>query len=356
MERIENTTIYRAKKLLINLGLVLGALFLVFLILETGFRLMENHTRSAHSKTAQETWAIYDDELGYRLRPNYQDFNGDGLRDHPISREKGSFRILILGDSIPFYGDSIEDTYVGYLERQLNIDSESPSVEVINAGIKGYTNYQELIYLKKYGLRFEPDLVGISFCLNDLHKFLHQFEVKDGKIIGDTYQFTQEAVQSVDNFLYRLARKSHFLVWLRYKLSVFEKIIEMRTRDGFSFDYRPDFNTAWKEEPWLDIENQLQEMILLGRKNNFRLFLVAFPFGEQMRKDYLARDYNYVIKPQLKLKAICEKLDIAFLDLFNELHKEKHLLPDQIHLTREGRMFVAKRIATFLEQEGFVPF
>jgi lysophospholipase L1-like esterase len=330
-------------------------LLIVFTILEIGFRITSNSKKILKSANGKESWAIYDEDLGYRLRPHYGDCNSDGLRDDPISIEKKRFRILFLGDSITYYGDSISDTYVGRLESKLNADAEIVPTSVINAGIRGYTNYQELVYLKKYGLKYEADLVGVSFCLNDLHKFLHVFEFDEDKIVGNGYQFAREAVESSQGFFYRTAKKSQFLVWLRRRLSIFDAIIKYKREKGYTFDYRTDFNTAWKDDPWELIEEQLQEMVVLGEKHGFRVFLVAFPFGDQLREDYLKRDYQYVIKPQRRLKTICEKLNIAFLDLFNEFDLEKHLLDDNIHLTRQGRDMVAEKIAIFLKQKKLIP-
>ncbi|HWP48968.1 MAG TPA: SGNH/GDSL hydrolase family protein [Candidatus Limnocylindrales bacterium] len=341
------------KDLLAKVSLALMSLIIFFIVLELGFRGIEGLSNWMHKSS--KPWAIYDEDLLYRPRPDYEDLNSDGLRNRPIDPVKTKFRLLILGDSIPFYGDNPEDTYVGRLETNLHKDPDLVPIETINAGIKGYTNYQELVYLKKYGLKFNPDLIGVSFCLNDLHKFLHQFKVENGEIVSDTYEFTEEAVHSVDSTAYQLARKSHFLVWLRHKLSIFESLIELKTQEGFTFDYRPDFRTAWKDESWPPIENQLKEMVELGKTHGFRVFLVVFPFGEQLREDYLARDRAYVTKPQQKLKAICERLGIPMLDLFPDIDRKKHLLEDQIHLTREGRELVAEKIALFLKREQLVP-
>ena len=43
----------------------------------------------------------------------------------------------------------------------------------------------------------EPDLVGVGFVLNDLHRILHRFALEDGEIVGDEYAFTDEATESV---------------------------------------------------------------------------------------------------------------------------------------------------------------
>src|SRR5262245_18156746 len=114
--------------LLINLDLSFISLIVLLILLEIGFRLVE--TLNAEKLKAEGSWAIYDEELGYRLRSNYADYNSDGLRDDPIDPVKTDFRILMLGDSVAFYGDTIEDTYVGHLETKLNQDPDLLPVEV----------------------------------------------------------------------------------------------------------------------------------------------------------------------------------------------------------------------------------
>lgn len=341
----------RLRRLLGRLGLLCASLLVMFAVLEIGFRVFERF-----STGDVESWAMQDEDLGYRTRPGFLGTNEHGLLDDPIETPKSRFRILMLGDSIPFYGDGPADTFVGRLESGLNAAPTLVPSEVINAGIKGYTNYQQARYLEKYGLAFEPDLVGVSFCLNDLHRFAHHFVFdENGEVIGQGYDFTDEAVESVGSPLYRLARKSRFLVWMRRRLSVFDGIVNLAARGGYTFDYRPDFNTAWKDEPWVDVERQLAAMKRLGDEHGFPLFVVVFPFGEQLRADYLERDREYVLKPQRKLAEICARLDIPLLDLFDDIDRDKHLLDDLIHLTPEGRGLAAVRIGSFLVERGLVP-
>jgi len=333
-------------------ALVATSLLLGFAILELGLRGLE---RSQQQAQRQRTgWAIYDADLGYRPRPGFDDHNADGLRDDPVG-EKTRFRILMLGDSVTMYGDDIRDTYVGRLESELGADATLTPLEVINAGIRGYTNYQELVYLRKFGIQFEPDLVGVGFVLNDLHRILHRFTVEDGEVVGEEYAFADDAIESVDSPIYRLARRSHLLVWLRRRLAIFDRLVELYSRDGFVFDYRPDFSNAWKPEPWQAVREQLAEMVRLGEAHGFQVFLVAFPFGEQLRSDYLARDRDYVMAPQARLRAICDSLGIPFLDLFPSLERDEHFEADRIHLTASGRTVAAREIADFLRERALIP-
>lgn len=322
-------------------ALVLGAAELATRALEVA---------AASKERTGQSWAIYDADLGYRPRPGFEGFNEHGLRDDPVEVPKRRFRILMLGDSLPFYGDSAADTVPGHLERALHENPALAPSEVVNAGVRGYTNYQELVYLEKYGAALEPDLVGVSFVLNDLHEILHQFEVVNGEIVGQTYSFSSEAQQRVESPLYRLLSRSHFLVWLRRRLAVFDDLIELYTGDGYSFELRPDFNTAWQEEPWRAVEAQLAQMTELGRERGFGVFLVVFPFAEQFRADYLARDPAYVRFPQRRLAEICARLGIPLLDLWDALEPAADFEPDRIHLTAAGRRRSGEAIARFLAE------
>lgn len=344
----------------VGLGLGLFGILLACLMLEVGLRIVSSlqtsrarEVAATQQAPAGEYWAIYDPDLGYRLNPKFGDYNSDGLRDHPIAPKDGRPRLVFLGDSIAQYGDDVDDTFVGHLRSELHQEPAFERLDVINAGIKGYTNYQELLYLKKYGLAFGPDLVGVQFCLNDLHKFLHSFRIEDRQIVPDTYQFSSEAMVDRRDWLRRLLDKSRLLVWAENNLRVAAKALQWKIDDGFSFDYAVDFSNAWRDEPWKDIESQFGEMVELGRQNNFRVFIVVVPTGEQYNASYLARDRNYVLKPQRKLKEIAERLSIPFYDLYPDL--KAGMFVDGIHLTKEGREVVGQRVAAFLTQSQLLP-
>jgi hypothetical protein len=104
--------------------------------------------------------------------------NSLGLRNREVTAKKpGTLRILFVGDSLVWSGEtSSGDLYTSVLERRLNGRSVNKMhFEVINAGVPGYTTYQELEFLKIYGLDMEPDLVVLGFVFNDVYyKYFHR--------------------------------------------------------------------------------------------------------------------------------------------------------------------------------------
>ncbi len=100
--------------------------------------------------------------------------NAHGLRgpDRPYEKPPGVRRVLLLGDSIT-EGYSVEEPYTlrSVLEALLNSRGEG-RFEVINGGTAGYSTDQEYLFYVAEGVRYEPDVVVLLFCYNDLYPSL----------------------------------------------------------------------------------------------------------------------------------------------------------------------------------------
>ena len=104
----------------------------------------------------------------YAANPAHPDISSQGLRDreYAIPKPEDTLRILVLGDSVTFgTGVSRSETFPKRLER--NLRSQGKQVEVINAGINGYTAYNEVHYYLSEMRKFEPDIVVLAVVLND---------------------------------------------------------------------------------------------------------------------------------------------------------------------------------------------
>jgi lysophospholipase L1-like esterase len=105
----------------------------------------------------------------YALNPRRPGISPQGLRDRifAVPKPPGTHRILVLGDSIAYgVGVAPGETFAKVLERQL--DRPGRRVEVINAGVLGYTAYNEERYYAARGRDFQPDVVVVAFCMNDV--------------------------------------------------------------------------------------------------------------------------------------------------------------------------------------------
>lgn len=117
--------------------------------------------------------------IGFVNKPNFRDYcfgtvevstNEHGFRgthQTSLTKDPRVLRIIGLGDSVMWgTGVAQEDSFLGLLENLLRRDTRA--AEVINAGVVGYATYQEFLLLRDQLLRFEPDVLLLNFCVNDL--------------------------------------------------------------------------------------------------------------------------------------------------------------------------------------------
>jgi hypothetical protein len=97
--------------------------------------------------------------------------NSLGLRDrdYPSEKQRDTFRILMVGDSIVEGGGlQFEATIPARLQAMLNATA-CGRFEVLNAGVAGYSPILEYLFLKHVGLGLHPDLVILNFDMTDVH-------------------------------------------------------------------------------------------------------------------------------------------------------------------------------------------
>ena len=121
---------------------------------------------------------VLEEPIGYRNRPGLQDrfygapvvINALGLRDREVGEKApGEFRILVMGDSVPFgIGVRYEDSYPHQMEVLLNEQFPGRRFRTLNLGVPSYNTEQELIQLKSLGLSLKPDAVTLLFSNNDI--------------------------------------------------------------------------------------------------------------------------------------------------------------------------------------------
>lgn len=116
--------------------------------------------------------------LSFELAPNRRKkfkgiwvrTNSLGMRDaEPLPIESDAVsRIVVLGDSFTFgLGVDGDSTYPTVLEQRLNDGAREKRFEVLNLGVSGYNTQDEAAVLEHKGLPWRPDLVVLSYALND---------------------------------------------------------------------------------------------------------------------------------------------------------------------------------------------
>jgi hypothetical protein len=97
--------------------------------------------------------------------------NALGLRDDALAapgKPPGKGRVLCLGDSFVLgYTVGRDDLFVDLLERLWQ--AEGRPLDVVNGGTEGWSTDQEVVWLERHGLEFQPDLVLLFPYENDLY-------------------------------------------------------------------------------------------------------------------------------------------------------------------------------------------
>ena len=132
-------------------------------------------------KTIDEfEWMIQDPVRGWMNLPGYRHsdrktlrINSLGLRgpEFAIPKPPGVLRILCLGDSATFgiqgvmpsiYDGNYPETLASLLSAR-----GATRIEIVNAGVIGYSSSHGLRFLATTGLDLEPDIVTVRFGFND---------------------------------------------------------------------------------------------------------------------------------------------------------------------------------------------
>jgi lysophospholipase L1-like esterase len=118
--------------------------------------------------------------------------NGRGFRserEFAYAKPPGTVRVLSLGDShTQGYEVRQEATFSAVLERALA--RRGVGAEVINAGVSGFSNAEELAFLEHEGFKYQPDAVVLGFYANDfsdnLKAALFSLDA-DGRLVADKF-------------------------------------------------------------------------------------------------------------------------------------------------------------------------
>lgn len=161
----------RTKVLALLLGVLLSGLVLELVVLVA---LGEQPKFPRHVVSAPWGLRINQPSTVYRHKSADGTFifriNSKGLRadhEYPYAKPKGTKRIISLGDSFTVgYEVQVEECFSSVLERELG--RRGHSVEVINAGVSGFSNAEEVLYFERELIKYAPDAVLLSFFTNDL--------------------------------------------------------------------------------------------------------------------------------------------------------------------------------------------
>ena len=178
-----------------------------------GLRINEPSARYRHKSADVTIW----------LKINGQGFRSD--REYRYEKEPGTKRIVVLGDSYTIgYEVPSEATYASVLESSLR--ARGYPAEVLNAGVSGYSNAEEYLYLERELLKYQPDAVVMGFYGgNDLvdNVRTNLFRLENGQLVESASSYVPMGrlanFLNTNPFFNLLSERSNAFVFLKERLT-----------------------------------------------------------------------------------------------------------------------------------------
>ncbi len=178
---------------LLKLALLMVSTIIGYFVIELLVILILGEQAKFARHVVEAPWGLRYNEPGIHYRHKSADgtwyfrINGQGMRaerDFSYAKPDGVKRVVSLGDSYTIgYEVHLEECFSSILERNLN--AAGMPVEVLNAGVSGFSNAEQLLYLERELMKYDPDLVMLSFYRNDLADNVRSglFKLEGGELV-----------------------------------------------------------------------------------------------------------------------------------------------------------------------------
>ncbi len=338
-------------------ALVVIATLASLVALEIGLRVVGDGSasgglRGLHQARPDTDW-LYGLRPGAHVRleepaPVDYEINADGWRGrrYPRTKPPGAFRIVVLGDSVAFgYGVAAESAFPAQLEWLATRRAPEAQIEVLNLGVGGYNPYNEAALFADAGVAFQPDLVLIQFCINDLNDPTLHFDASTQLALPKLpdLAFPNPATRSEAEVADSWCSKSRLCDWVTSRTeSEFDREVWL---EAFAPRDRDTNDVEWR---WLAA--RYGEIAEQAARIGARVAVVAFPYPAQLDDQ---ADANL----QRRLAAIGRSGGWQTIDLLPAFRTadDAELFLDLWHPSKLGHQLAAQHILDTLACSGLLP-
>ncbi len=285
--------------------------------------------------------------------------NAHGLRSPAIPLKKigDEFRILFAGDSVTFgYGLPRSDLFVTQTAELLRKRSPETPITAINAGVSGYATWQELDYLREDGMAFEPDLLIVQYCLNDVVELRF---LDPGQISGGVMRFDFSNTNHWSGILRAIRSVAVHRQWRETLDAMPWASTQPISETGGLPNIREVFQNpnASMEAAWQRALADLDAMDEFCAARELPWVLVLVPVRSQFGDD------SILYEPQVRLRAWAKRRGVRLLDLLPAFQRKiigaaaepgMHYFLDDTHPNARGNGLVATTLADYLLRERLV--
>jgi lysophospholipase L1-like esterase len=342
------------RAILINLSLIIISTLFALFLSEIALRLMG--FKPMYVSPERDQFWKYDPVLGWAHQPGQEGIfetpqfrtavriNEKGLRDrsHSYKRQNGTERILVLGDSFAWgYGVEESERFSQQLEKSLN-------VEVINAGVSGYSTDQELLWYKNEGIKYETDLIILELAGNDVGDndrqlvstiyYKPKFVLENGQPILTGYPIPKTSPQG--RFIYSISQRSALAFFLVQRYFDLQSLLAKSKGSSDHANSTASGISAEKEDFKLTIA-LLDEIRNIAESRKAKFMIVATGRWWESTSGGTYKDFINTLQDNGFLV-----LEVESMPGFDP---EEMLIPNDGHWNQAGHKFVAEKIQAFIE-------
>jgi lysophospholipase L1-like esterase len=312
--------------------------------------------------------------LGYTPKPNFKSkknqHNQFGFRGEKIKqlKDESTYRIICIGGSTT-YGTAVEDyknTYPYLLEKQLN-DSGKKKIEVINAGVKGYSSFESLLNFQLNLLEFNPDLIIINHGINDLStRLVWPPEAYRGDNSGyrvDPYpQHLAYDANWINYFYLGRLVKQKLMSDYEFQKEHLQSIGRAKTDISFEIRYQ---NLKETYPSGFFLEHPIEEILLanppkflkrnlslmgeIAKENGIATLYTSFLYHKEAKSSMALPALAVEISKQNELiETLATEKGFYFFDLARSNNEFEAYFTDDVHLNEKGNQLKAMLFANFL--------
>jgi len=275
-------------------------------------------------------------ELFWKPRPGFEGrFQGHAVRidqlglrgpEVRVPKPPGRRRVLCFGDSITFgYGVGEEDTYPARLGARL----AERGVEVVNAGVTGYTSHQVRVRLGRLLPELQPDVVTVLIGWND-----GTLRPVSDRVYAARLRSTATVEGTLGGWrLYRLL--AGFYVRSRLRA---ERDAQVRDQPRVSLD---------------DYRSNLERIVLDCRARGVVPVLVRLPHRRVPGEPAPETPYEAALLEVAREREV-PAFSTGVLGLESEASDTRFLFVDSLHLSPEGSGVMAELLARQLSELGVI--
>jgi len=228
-------------------------------------------------------------------------------------------------------------------------------LNIINAGVPGYSPFQYLYVLRDLGPKINADMVLLDFAVNDVlegrAKPSHvnakpEFRMKDAFLPLDSGMGQRQ------NFINRLTDLPRYtsmyttFFWLKKRaMKTFSKK-EENFFDWMEQELLNENPSAFVEQSWEKTKQEVREIRDLAANQHAQFAMVIFPLRQQVQAP------SGLDRPQRIIREFTQQEGITLVDLLPAFRREKDnpkIFIDSNHIAPLGHHLVASTIETVLK-------